>query len=453
MRVSALFQVHRVVGLTAGIFLACNGLTGAVLSVKPQVLARFGPEVQRIEPSGGESLPPSVLVTKARTAVPIMLPSSLTMNADPSYPVKVRFAIQLPPLGGGRPPSAGGVLPPMAGGPPAPGAAPFPPPGAPPGLPPRAGGPPAGGPPASGPPGGGKRPAPEGLEPPDGTVLVHPVTGNVLSRTTPASRFYDGLLHIHRSMWAGDGTAGRILRHALSWSVLMLFFMTLSGLYMRWPKGRAASRWRSWFKINFKLKGFPFLWNLHLVVGTCVLLVYLMTAHTGLMIGRQLPWYRDGAMAFRQSLGMKPLPPPPERASRMDLGLIDPVWRDFKERYPTFRVARIELPADDAGPLVIRSGTRQLSYEARTATLIGSEQIPDGDEEANRPAIAGGVANLREPLVEAFLNGNPYLHTGERWGVIGQAVMMCAGLCMPVLFISGWMMYLRRRARGQTAAP
>jgi sulfite reductase (NADPH) flavoprotein alpha-component len=283
-------------------------------------------------------------------------------------------------------------------------------------------------------------------------VLVNPVSGIVLPRTTPTSRFYDGLLHVHRSMWGGDGTAGRIIHQALSWSVLLLFFMVPSGLYLRWPKGRAARKWRSWFSINFRLKGFAFLRNLHVVVGTCVLLAYLITAHTGLMIGRQLPWYRDGAMAFRQSLGMKGLPPPVDRPSRMDLALIDPIWRDFEGRQPAFHVARIELPADDNGPVIIRSGTMQLNYEARTATLVASSEIPDGDAAANRPQVGGGPANLNEPLLEAYLNGNPYLHTGERWGVFGQAVMMCGALGMPVLFFSGWMMYLRRRARAQQQA-
>ena len=413
---SRLLQIHRIVGITAGTFLACNGLTGSVLAMRPQVLAHFGPEVQRIAPAASEPLPLSTLLMRARTVMPIMLPSSLTINADPSYPVKVRFAIAPPPRGAAGPPALGGPRPP------------------------------------DGPPAGGRRPDAGDLEPPDPIVLVNPYTGELLARSTSASRFFDGLLRIHRSMWAGGGTVGRIVRHALSWSVLLLFFMALSGLYMRWPKGRAARNWRAWFKINFRLKGMAFLWNLHTVVGTCVLLIYLMTAHTGLMIGRQLSWYRDGTMAFRQSLGMQGLPPSADKPSRIDPNQLDPIWRDFKERQPAYRVTRIELPADERGAVIFRSGTQRLDYDPRSGVLIGTATVPNGDATANEPEVAGGEANLKEPLVEAFLNGNPYLHNGQRWGVIGQAVMMCAALAMPLLFFSGWMMYLRRRARSQPVA-
>jgi hypothetical protein len=227
------------------------------------------------------------------------------------------------------------------------------------------------------------------LEPPDPVVLVNPYT-EPYCRGPPTRPGSSTGLSIHRSMWAGGGIVGQVLRHALSWSVLLLFFMALSG--RGWPKSRGVELARL-FKINFSLKGMPFCGTC-IRHGTCVLLIYLMTAHTGLMIGRQLSWYRDNVMAFRQSLGMTGLPPSPDKPSRIDPMLLDPIWRDFNERQPAYRVSRIELPAVEGGAVIIRSGTQQLNYDPRSGTLTGSATIPDGDA---RRTDRRRRANLNEP--------------------------------------------------------
>jgi uncharacterized iron-regulated membrane protein len=298
---------------------------------------------------------------------------------------------------------------------------------------------------------GGRLPGVAGDVVPDMTVLVNPYTGNILPRSTGVSRFFTQLERVHRSMWAGSGPFGMILRVTLAYSVLMLIYMALSGLYLRWPKGRAVRDWRTWFQINFKLKGAAFLLRLHAVIGTFVFLIYLMSAHTGLMIGKQIAWYQAGVTSIREALHLSGLPRPPMNPSHIAPERLDPVWHAFLQHAPQYRVARIELPPEADGPVIIRSGTEQLSFDSQTGALLKSEPIPDTDATANVPEIAGGEGQLTEPLFEAFLNGNPYVHNGQRWGILGEFIMMCAGLCMPVMFITGWMMYAKRVSRRRRA--
>ncbi|MCR2446398.1 PepSY domain-containing protein, partial [Salmonella enterica] len=70
-------------------------------------------------------------------------------------------------------------------------------------------------------------------------------------------------------------------------------------LYLRWP--RRWWHWRSWLAVEWKRSGRGFLWSLHSVVGTWVLLIYLMSALTGLWWS--FDWYRSAANTL---LGVAP---------------------------------------------------------------------------------------------------------------------------------------------------
>src|SRR5262245_65168685 len=87
------------------------------------------------------------------------------------------------------------------------------------------------------------------------------------------------------------GEVGKALTGA---STLALVVLCLSGLYLRWP--RKMLDWRAWLTFNTALKGRPFLWRLHAVTGTWVLLLYLLACLTGLFWSYE--WYRNGLYAF-----------------------------------------------------------------------------------------------------------------------------------------------------------
>src|SRR6202008_3997063 len=69
-----------------------------------------------------------------------------------------------------------------------------------------------------------------------------------------------------------------------------LFVLALSGLYLRWP--RKPWSLRAWLKLDFALSGRSFLWNLHSVLGTCALLLYLVFTVTGMYWA--FDWFKQG---------------------------------------------------------------------------------------------------------------------------------------------------------------
>jgi sulfite reductase (NADPH) flavoprotein alpha-component len=143
------------------------------------------------------------------------------------------------------------------------------------------------------------------------------------------------------------------------------------------------------------------------------------------------------------------LPREPLRFESISAESLGVVWRAFEQQQTTYRVARVDFPVNVRDAFVIRSGTQALSFDPGNGALLKQVSVPDQDDQAHKPDPPGGEANLTEPIFKAFLNGNPLMHTGTRWGLVGQTVMMCAALCMPVLFITGWMRYWQRRKRRQ----
>jgi sulfite reductase (NADPH) flavoprotein alpha-component len=84
-----LTKVHLYIGITAGVVLAFNGITGAMLAFRPQWLAHFGPEAQQVAPVAvSERLSPDALLQRALDASPGRIPIAVIIDADPTTPAE-----------------------------------------------------------------------------------------------------------------------------------------------------------------------------------------------------------------------------------------------------------------------------------------------------------------------------------------------------------------------------
>ena len=115
------------------------------------------------------------------------------------------------------------------------------------------------------------------------TLMVNPYTAATLPEVK-GKDFFQFIQQLHRNL-----TVGPVGKQITGASTLMLIFFVLSGLYLRWPKKHS---FKQWFVIKPKLKGRNFLWDLHAVVGTWVVIFYLLLACTGLYWSYD--WWRSG---------------------------------------------------------------------------------------------------------------------------------------------------------------
>ena len=114
-------------------------------------------------------------------------------------------------------------------------------------------------------------------------MMVNPYTAEVLPEIK-GQAFFQFVQQLHRNL-----TVGPIGKQITGACTLILIFFVLSGLYLRWPKKHSI---KQWLAVKPKLKGRNFIWDLHAVVGTWVIIFYLVLACTGLYWSYD--WWRNG---------------------------------------------------------------------------------------------------------------------------------------------------------------
>lgn len=369
-----LFQMHWLLGITAGAVLAVVGVTGAMLSFEPQILRALNPGVMTVTPGDRQPLPPAELVARIRAASPGMRVQSLTLSADAHDAVRVV------------------LVPPAAGS--------------------------------------GK--ARERFE----VSYANPYTGELLGAPRGAAFFRQGsfsAMRIHRWLAAGD-----VGKQIVGAATLALIFFCLSGLYLRWP--RRLLDWRAWFKVEWHRSGRAFLRSLHSVVGTWVLIAYLLMALTGLWWSYD--WYRNGLATLLgvEQPQQRGAAPRGAGAAAGNVPDLDTLWAVFQRESGGWRSATLTLPAPGR-PLQIRYLGVGAPHERATDELT---------------LAADGRVLKRQRYADKSVGGKLWsgifpLHSGSFFGWLGAVIYMFASLAMPVFFITGWMLYLGRRRKKRRA--
>jgi sulfite reductase (NADPH) flavoprotein alpha-component len=265
---------------------------------------------------------------------------------------------------------------------------------------------------------------------------VDPYAGSLLPAASGgAENFFRNVRQLHRWLMLGDLGDRDIGRQIVGASTLLLIFMALTGLYLRWPRGRAARRLKTWLVPDFRLKSRAFLWNLHSVIGTWVLPVYLVIALTGLQWSYE--WYRDGLY----SIAGVERPAGGEGGQREARGAADlpafaGAWEIFSREVPTFASVNINLAAGPHRPLEFRYLDVQPSHERAFNTLA--------IDQAGR--VSKSERYQDKKLAAQLVSSIFPLHSGSYFGLAGVIVFLIASLAMPLFAVTGWLMYLRRRA-------
>lgn len=369
---NAVFQLHWLFGITAGIVLAIVGVTGGLLSFEDELLKALNPGVMTVQPRD-RALPPGALLERVREQRPGEPVASLQLSSDSADAAIVGFA----------------------------------------------------------PKDGGRRGERRHLDPYTGELLGEP----------RYQGFFRTTMQLHRWLVADD-----IGKQVVGASTVILVFFCLSGLYLRWP--RRLDSLRTWLALDWRQKGRNFLWHLHSVVGTWVLLSYLVMALTGLWWS--YGWYREAVndWAARGAPGKQEIADPADRSEPPPFD-IDAAWQAFTGAAPAWSTATLALPQGDK-PVSVRyldadpaheRARNELALDRWTLQPVAHQRYDDG--------------TWRQKIGASMFA----LHRGSYFGIGGTIVFMLASFVMPLFAVSGWMLYLDRRRRkrevraaGQAAA-
>jgi len=267
-----------------------------------------------------------------------------------------------------------------------------------------------------------------------------PYTG-ALKPDTVGSDFFKFVLDVHRFLAAGE--YGKQVTAACA---LVLVFFCLSGLYLRWP--RQPLNWRAWLIVDWMKTGRSFNWSLHSVLGTWCLVVYLSQAVTGLNFS--YAWFNEGLTRLIGDppgvADQRPKSSPTAAASVSEKRKINPL--STKVNYvaigntinavagPELRAYNLRLPTTPGAPAFVffllndsphPRALNQITLDPQTGEALA----------VSRYAEKG--------LGSQLLISNYAIHTGTFFGWLGRGLITVCAVLMPLLFITGWLLYLDRR--------
>ncbi len=236
--------------------------------------------------------------------------------------------------------------------------------------------------------------------------------------------------HLHQRLAGGD--TGKFI---VGVSTLVLVLLSVSGLWSRWQR-RPRQRWRwVWPRaLGGKLAG-----EWHAVLGVWALIAYLLASLTGLWWS--FDWYRDGA----KMLFASDSEPAETRLSQPATGVdLERAWANVAPELANAHSIFLRLPSDTQSPVTVR-------YVAADAPHVFANS--DLDAHPSTGAILS-VRRYDDLAAGDKLLASVYaLHMGAFFGTPGIVFMMIASFAVPVFFVTGWILYIRRRRMKRQVAP
>jgi sulfite reductase (NADPH) flavoprotein alpha-component len=281
-----------------------------------------------------------------------------------------------------------------------------------------------------------------GLAPPPGqrkgeTIYLNPYTAALLPELAYED-FFEWVEQLHRFLLL-PRDPGKMVSGALAFCLMGL---ALTGLYLRWP--RRVWDWRTWLTFDTRMKGRSFLWGLHSVVGTWVMVVFMVFTMSGVYWAFDpIRDMADGWMGTlrppREAAAPKPKGAKPPKAEPADL---TSSWTTFQQTAPNWHMAFLRPPERANAPLQILWVAKDAPHvRARSSMTINMQtgELMKTELYADKP-VGARLQSVIYPL-----------HLGTYFGVVGQLIVFIAALALPGFGITGWMLYLNRRKQKRIA--
>ena len=423
------FQIHWFLGITAGFILSLMGVTGAIYSYEQEITKWLNPNSYTVQVENKPKMTPAELYQHFQTTQPELKINSITIAKAMDESSSVNYA---------------------------------------------------------------KEGARRGV-----TIMVNPYTADVLPEVK-GKEFFQFIQQLHRNL-----TVGPVGKQITGACTLMLIFFVLSGLYLRWPKKHS---FKQWFAIKPKLKGRNFLWDLHAVVGTWVVIFYLILACTGLYWSYD--WWRSGMFKV---LGVEQPKPemqagaPNREGQQRNVGSqgehqdrhsnreqntergqnredrqtheqhnsaqqsAENAPRNIHEESKGEHAQRIEksIKPEQVKIALTQSWigfNDKIGRDYSSATLSIPKKadgqmeitfvdaIPQHERARNKATFNYQIGQIEKldlyedkKLNEKIMSSMLPVHRGSFFGPIYQFIVMLAALAMPLFFVTGWMLYIKRR--------
>jgi len=255
-------------------------------------------------------------------------------------------------------------------------------------------------------------------------VAVNPYTGKALG-VWDQNRFVQRLHLFHTRLLAGE-----VGSDIVAWASVILVLLSLSGLFLWWRS--------KVFGFHFQSEGAKFQYDLHSTVGVVSMMFLLAFALTGIVVHWEGPARKWANQISKQEVRM-PIPAvakPMPGATPLDPARL---LQAARVAVPGARPTGINLPEDEDSPVMV-------------GFKFPEDHTPAGRTRVFLNPYTGGVLSLtssREaPAAVSYVTRiNREIHTGDIGGRPTRIVAAIFSLSLPLLAISGPLLWWYRRQR------
>jgi uncharacterized iron-regulated membrane protein len=258
------------------------------------------------------------------------------------------------------------------------------------------------------------------------TLLIDPVSAALIG-PLPDGGAFSVLLELHsRLMLQAFG------RDIVGWTGVVLAISSITGIVLWWPQPRLRA-WKlalmlKWHNMSWQRRSF----DLHKVGGAVIAIPMLLIALSGGMIT-----FREPLLPLMTALGGIPQARPAVRSVALEhAASLNALVDEALQQVPGARVVFISPPARPGGATRIRlRQPDEIHQNGRSYVLLDA---------------AGSVLDMQRvselPAANLVFDQLPYpLHTGYLFGEMGRFMVFVAGLLPLLLFVTGLVIWLRRR--------
>lgn len=273
----------------------------------------------------------------------------------------------------------------------------------------------------------------------DSLIFVHPYNGQILAMVD-----HENIFHFieegHVSLWLPH----EIGHQVVAWSTVVFALLLITGLVLWWPKRWNKKHTKQAFTVKWKARWKRINYDLHNVLGFYALLLALLMALTGLIMGflvvRQSVIYMLGGMEKHAEDSVIQ-----RWEHTLPTGLdykMDAIWykvtHEIAERNPL--ALSIHYPKDDDKEIYVctdmEGGTwRYLYFDRHTLDLTSSSQ-----------------KRMRDAMPAEWISRANYgLHTGFIGGTTTKILYFIASLICASLPITGFYVWWNKRKKTKKA--
>ena len=385
----ALYRLHWLLGISAGVVLSVMGITGALMTFEDEIMTAWSHGIVDVPARTADpSMSPDALLARFIEQSPDSIPIKLTLFREPGKSARLVYRLR----------SAGSTA--------------------------------------------------EEEDNTDGTYL-DPYTGAVLGKAV-GERFFDTVRSLHRYLLLPHNRAGPG-RPITTFAAGCLVVSALSGLYLRWPRRRTLD-WRAWLKPDLRRRGRALYWSMHSVAGTWLFLIFLVFAITGPTFAYDsyrdkltalLTWTSapPAKPVARNTQAPQSAGQPGGRSA--PAARLDTVWAGFQAAVHT-DVTSVLFPVSQKATSTVT--VRYLTRDSPHYRAYNEITLDRGSGK-----VVSHNLYARQSLGKQLSIGMLSVHRGKVFGLAGMVVFMLAALMLPLFCITGYVLYLDRRRKQANA--